>query len=190
MKFQSAFALMAIAGAANAFSRSGPDYQFPGFDVVESTGETYTYSTSGRHSTDLSISWADGFGERHSIQFEDEASPLTYAFFPTEKDKYDQTVFRYYDGARWKKEVVTDDCKWVLVEFLLRSGEFYPEPYIKMDLQCVTWKTPEEQDTVQDLKRKCMDGLRNPRDLERNLYCDKAIESGMPRAEDIISYGE
>ena len=71
MKFQSAFAFMAITRATHGISRSGPEYEFPGWDVVESTGITMTLDTSGRDGADLSIQWADRFDERHSIQFED-----------------------------------------------------------------------------------------------------------------------
>ena len=196
MKFQSAFALMAIAGAANAvriattddnmetiddtglelselgiettddnmetiddtglaelgiettsldssepgeIRRSGPVYDFPGWDVVEKTGEPFTLDTSGREGADFSISWFDGLAERHSVQFVGEDIPQTYAFFPPTATEEGQKVFKWFDGETWTETVVADDCGWLVVEFRARSGEFYPDPYVKMDVQCVAW---------------------------------------------------
>ena len=62
MKFQSAFAFLAITSATQGISRSGPEYEFPGWDVIGSTGETHTFEFKG---SDLSVSWSDFFNERH-----------------------------------------------------------------------------------------------------------------------------
>ena len=119
--------------------RSGPVYDFPGWEVVEKTGEPFTLDTSGREGADFSISWFDGLAERHSVQFVGENIPQTYAFFPPTTNEEGQRLFKWFDGETWTETVVADDCGWLVVEFRARSGEFFPDPYVKMDVQCVAW---------------------------------------------------
>ena len=85
---------------------------------------------------------------------------------------------------------MADDCKWVLVEFLRRSGEFYPAPYIKMDVECVAWKAHDDQDATPPLIARCDTHLRHTGDGMRATYCRRAAASGITRAEDMFRYGK
>ena len=58
--------MMALAGAAHEAKQYGVDYEFPGWDVVEKVGEPVIVDTLGTAGTaSLSISWRDGFMEKH-----------------------------------------------------------------------------------------------------------------------------
>ena len=82
---------------------------------------------------------------------------------------------------------MADDCKWVVVEFLRRSGEFYPDPYIKMDVECIAWRAHDDQDA---LLARCGEGLRRTGDSMTSTWCRRAAASGITRAEDILRYGK
>ena len=59
-----------------------------------------------------------------------------------------------------------------------------------MDVQCITWKAHPDQLTAPPLRVKCGDALANVTDGVKLQYCDRAIDSGVTRAEDLIRYGE
>ena len=98
--------------------------------------------------------------------------------------------FKWSDGETWTTTVIggKKECQWVIVEFLLKSGELYPDPYIKMEFECVAWK--EEYKTT-NLIGDCNNGLRRlDPNSQKTDYCHWAVWSGITRLEDIIKYGE
>ena len=94
------------------------------------------------------------------------------------------------DGETWTKTVFENGCKWVIVEFALKSGEIYPDPHLKMEARCVYWKTLEDWEDKPVRKEKCKKALRNSGDGAKDNFCQQAVDCVVKRIEDIVKYGE